>query len=236
MLDPAQEEFLRERIREVNRVARRLGANLSEDQIQRIAFFAERNGLRGPRLREWLANEWVNMDWGEDIDFYGDDNLAAGGTEQSDVQARLAETAARYMIPLGDLDDEDNVWVRRVLESDDPSGELDLIEDQMKRMAEMNFPTIASYLKQGMTPQQFFAPYVNVASSLLERPVDFVGGDRKYLEAFASTEGDKGLRPMTWSEARRWVKSQDEWQTTRNAHEEYSDMVHKVAEMFGEAV
>ena len=236
VLDPQQEELIRDSKREVQRMVARFGLNLTTDQVNRIAFFAARNGMEGVRLRKWFADEWSEAEWGADVgDLYSDERLTDPGTLQSTAQSDLSAMAAKYMLPLGDLADGDNAWVKRMLEAEDPQTELSLIEDQMRRMAMENYPTIASYLKGGMTPQQFFSPYMNIASQLLERPVDFTGGDRTMVDAFASTADDKGtLRPMTWSEASEWVRGRDEWQYTRNAHKEYSDLVHEIGTMFGE--
>lgn len=99
---------------------------------------------------------------------------------------------------------------------------------------EMN-PAIASLIDQGYTPSAYFSSYSNIASNLLGRNVDFLGGDSKMFSVLTDTmvSGDGLGRPMTRGEFERYVRSTPEWDTSENARDEAYSTVDTVLNSFG---
>ena len=96
-------------------------------------------------------------------------------------------------------------------------------------------PALKSLIDQGYTPSAYFSSYSNVASNLLGRSVDFMGGDSKMFSALTDTmtSGDGLGRPMTRGEFERYVRATPEWDTSDNARDEAYSTVDTVLNSFG---
>ena len=104
--------------------------------------------------------------------------------------------------------------------------------DYMGKLAEARFPGLA---KTGVSPGEFLAPIKNIIADTLEISPDAVDlMDRRYQGVLEVTQADGTLRPMTFSEAGKWARSQPEYQRTKAAIDDASRMAQTIAERFGQ--
>ena len=199
---------------------------VDEAEINKLATFVKRNGMDTSEIRDYLSDV-------ESIDFQSyiaDADEGLLGTYKSS----LATTAASYMVELDD--DQLNMFVEGLYDADDPAAQLSLFKNQFKNMAKERFPTLSGVIDQGITPQQYFAPYSARVSKLLDRPVDFMGErDSGIFDKIASGMPDEkfGQRTMTFTEMNEYVRGLDEWQYTKNANDEARQIANNVGRMFG---
>jgi hypothetical protein len=199
---------------------------VDEAEINKLATFVKRNGMDTGEIRDYLSDV-------ESIDFQSyiaDADEGLLGTYKSS----LATTAAQYMVELDD--DQLNMFVEGLYDADDPAAQLSLFKNQFKNMAKERFPTLSGVIDQGITPQQYFAPYSARVSKLLDRPVDFMSErDSSIFDQIASGMPDEkfGQRTMTFAETNEYVRGLDEWQYTKNANDEARQIANNVGRMFG---
>ena len=199
---------------------------VDEAEVNKLATFVKRNGMDTTEIRDYLSDV-------ESIDFQSyiaDADEGLLGTYKSS----LATTAAQYMVELDD--DQLNMFVEGLYDADDPAAQLSLFKNQFRNMAKERFPTLSGVIDQGITPQQYFAPYSARVSKLLDRPVDFMSErDSGIFDQIASGMPDEkfGQRTMTFSEMNEYVRGLDEWQYTKNANDEARQIANNVGRMFG---
>jgi hypothetical protein len=199
---------------------------VDEAEVNKLATFVKRNGMDTGEIRDYLSDV-------ESIDFQSyiaDTDEGLLGTYKSS----LATTAASYMVELDD--DQLNMFVEGLYDADDPSAQLSLFKNQFRNMAKERFPTLSGVIDQGITPQQYFAPYSARVSKLLDRPVDFMSQrDSSIFDQIASGMPDDkfGQRTMTFTEMNEYVRGLDEWQYTKNANDEARQIANNVGRMFG---
>ena len=199
---------------------------VDEAEVNKLATFVKRNGMDTGEIRDYLSDV-------ESIDFQSyiaDADEGLLGTYKSS----LATTAAQYMVELDD--DQLNMFVEGLYDADDPAAQLSLFKNQFRNMAKERFPTLSGVIDQGITPQQYFAPYSARVSKLLDRPVDFMSErDSGIFDQIASGMPDEkfGQRTMTFSEMNEYVRGLDEWQYTKNANDEARQIANNVGRMFG---
>lgn len=199
---------------------------VDEAEINKLATFVKRNGMDTSEIRDYLSDV-------ESIDFQSyiaDADEGLLGTYKSS----LATTAASYMVELDD--DQLNMFVEGLYDADDPAAQLSLFKNQFRNMAKERFPTLSGVIDQGITPQQYFAPYSARVSKLLDRPVDFMSKrDSGIFDQIASGMPDEkfGQRTMTFAETNEYVRGLDEWQYTKNANDEARQIANNVGRMFG---
>ncbi len=159
-----------------------------------------------------------------------DPNAVKGSGTFGAIRQKLQSNAATYMLKLDDtsLDQfAQDIYLGKATYEGINAGFASSSKD-------MN-PAIASLIDQGYTPSAYFASYGNVASNLLGRPVDFLGGDSKMFSALTDTmvSGDGLGRPMTRGEFERYVRATPEWDTSVNARDEAYSTVDTVLDSFG---
>ena len=199
---------------------------VDEAEINKLATFVKRNGMDTGEIRDYLSDV-------ESIDFQSYIAEADTGLLAT-YKSSLATTAAQYMVELDD--DQLNMFVEGLYDADDPSAQLSLFKNQFKNMAKERFPTLSGVIDQGITPQQYFAPYSARVSKLLDRPVDFMSErDSGIFDQIASGMPDDkfGQRTMTFTEMNEYVRGLDEWQYTKNANDEARQIANNVGRMFG---
>ena len=209
-----------------------LSEELTERQKLTVAFEVSRFGLleRPEEARQVLSRTWEQA---TGLTFGGAESLDQSGN-LSAIETQIRNTAANWMIPL--VPGAMQSFVDRVWNAANPAAEHALIEESFRQQAEAAFPSLTKLIERGTSPQQYFATHRSIAQELLERPIDFMGPDRSLFEKFAAVPDEssgEGRRPMTFSEAREYIKSTDEWQTTSGARREYSDMVQGIGRLFG---
>ena len=199
---------------------------VDEAEVNKLATFVKRNGMDTGEIRDYLSDV-------ESIDFQSyiaDADTGLLGT----YKGALATTAAQYMVELDN--DQLNMFVEGLYDADDPEAQLSLFKNQFKNMAKERFPTLSGVIDQGITPQQYFAPYSARVSKLLDRPVDFMSErDSSIFDQIASGMPDDkfGQRTMTFTEMNEYVRGLDEWQYTKNANDEARQIANNVGRMFG---
>jgi hypothetical protein len=199
---------------------------VDEAEINKLATFVKRNGMDTGEIRDYLSDV-------ESIDFQSYIAEADTGLLAT-YKSSLATTAAQYMVGLDD--DQLDMFVEGLYDSDDPAAQLSLFKNQFKNMAKERFPTLSGVIDQGITPQQYFAPYSARVSKLLDRPVDFMSErDSGIFDQIASGMPDEkfGQRTMTFAETNQYVRGLDEWQYTKNANDEARQIADNVGRMFG---
>ena len=199
---------------------------VDEAEINKLATFVKRNGMDTSEIRDYLSDV-------ESIDFQSYIAEADTGLLAT-YKGSLATTAASYMVELDD--DQLNMFVEGLYDADDPAAQLSLFKNQFRNMAKERFPTLSGVIDQGITPQQYFAPYSARVSKLLDRPVDFMSKrDSGIFDKIASGMPDEkfGQRTMTFAETNEYVRGLDEWQYTKNANDEARQIANNVGRMFG---
>ena len=206
-----------------------LSDEMTESQKLDLAKTAKRTGMSLQDIRQTLSS--VETDYLDFASFTGADGAGTGllGTYETSIK----NMASQYMIGINEeaLDS----YVMGVYQSDNPEQNLLLLREQLAETAKERFPTLGGLIDRGMTPAQYFAPYSSKASSLLERPVDFMGSDEGLFNQIASgmPDNETGSRTMTFTEANELIRGTAEWQTTKNANDEARTIADDVGRMFG---
>ncbi len=206
-----------------------LSDEMTESQKLDLAKTAKRTGMSLQDIRQTLSS--VETDYLDFASFTGADGAGTGllGTYETSIK----NMASQYMIGINEeaLDS----YVMGVYQSDNPEQNLLLLREQLAETAKERFPTLGGLIDRGMTPAQYFAPYSSKASSLLERPVDFMGADEGLFNQIASgmPDNETGSRTMTFTEANELIRGTAEWQTTKNANDEARTIADDVGRMFG---
>ena len=206
-----------------------LSDEMTEAQQLSLAKTAKRTGMSLQDIRQTLSS--VETDYLDFASFTGADGAGTGllGTYETSIK----NMASQYMIG---VDEEAlDTYVMGVYQSDNPEQNLLLLREQLAETAKSRFPTLGGLIDRGMTPAQYFAPYSSKASSLLERPVDFMGSDEGLFNQIASgmPDNETGSRTMTFTEANELIRGTAEWQTTKNANDEARTIADDVGRMFG---
>jgi len=146
------------------------------------------------------------------------------------IRNKLKSNAATYMITMDDqsLDElSQQIYLNKAT--------YEGLSSIWAQQAREDNPAVASLIDQGYTPSAYFSSYANVASNLLGRQIDFLGGDNKMYGALTDTMiGENGLeRPMTRGEFKRYVRQTPEWDTTENARDEAYSTVGTLLDSFG---
>ena len=217
-----QENYIRDQLALLG-----LEDKVTDDQITDLAILAKRTGMDNQAVRQPTTD--VNSEFLNFTSFAGEMDTGLLGVYKSGVE----NMAGQYMIGLSDASLDE--WVTGMFESEDPELQLALYREEMQQLAKERFPTIGGLIDQGMTPKQYFAPYKDKAELLLERPVDFMGGDANWFDKIANgtPDNETGSRVMTYTEANKFIRGLPEWQTTKNANDEAREIADNIGRMFG---
>ena len=218
----AEENYIRDQLALLG-----LEDKVTDDQITDLAILAKRTGMDNQAVRQTMTD--VNSEFLNFTSFAGEMDTGLLGVYKSGVE----NMAGQYMIGLSDASLDE--WVTGMFESEDPELQLALYREEMQQLAKERFPTIGGLIDQGMTPKQYFAPYKDKAELLLERPVDFMGGDANWFDKIANgtPDNETGSRVMTYTEANKFIRGLPEWQTTKNANDEAREIADNIGRMFG---
>ncbi len=213
-----QRALLDDEMDQIRREAERLGLDLDDEALWNLAFEAKSMGFDTYEIRENFVKTY------EDALFASDEGRFE--VTRNDIR----EDAAQYMTTWTD-EDLDNA-ARRVYLGETTVEE---IEAGIRAQAKADNPALASLIDQGYTPQMYFASYAKEAENLLERKVDFLGGDKGLYDQLVGTDwsSDGLARPMTRAEFGRTLRATPEWQYTDNARDAAYDAASQIARMFG---
>lgn len=197
----------------LGRTALQLGLTLSEQQLAAIADQAYRNGWQNDqsRLQSLL---FVT-------------GSPSGGGRIAGNAASVRQKLTRYGLPVNDAQVAD--WARQITEGTlDP----DAVDEMIRNQAKARFPHLANSIDQGLTPEDYYAPYKSVLANELEmNPNDI----NFFTDSQWSSVIDGGAtgRPMTLTEAARYARSLPQWKTTDKANRVAASMEMKILQNFG---
>ena len=200
---------------------------VDEAKVNELAAFVKRSDMDTGAIRDYLSDVESGIDFQSYIAEAEEGLLAT-------YKQSLETTAAQYMVDISA--DDMNMFVEGLYDADDPAAQLSLFKNHFRNAAKERFPTLSGVIDQGMTPQQYFAPYSQRISKLLERPVDFMSErDSGIFDQIAAGMPDDkfGQRTMTFSEMNKYVRGLDEWQYTKNANDEARKTADNIGRMFG---
>jgi hypothetical protein len=199
--DPAEaERRLVDRATSIRLAASRLGVSMTPERARQLGEQSLTLGMTDAEINAALLNE---VDWN-----------APRGTVAA-TQASIQAKAAQWMVPVSDAQLDD--WARRILEGSLDEAGLDAA---LRDLAVGRFPQLRDHIAAGIKPADFFAPYVQVLSQELERPLDvadLMGDPRLQRVTGFWDAGSKVQRPMTLSEAQAYARSLPEWRFTSRA-------------------
>lgn len=201
----------------VARLSARIGVTLPPATAQQIALNAARSGWNEDRIVSSITQQAT---------FTGDQN--AGG-DLGAAMDQIKSKADQYMVPISDA----TAWE---LGRDMINGKQDLagIEATFKDQAKSRWTGFADTIDRGFTPQQIFAPYIQQTAQLLEiSPSQVNLADPKYNQMIDMFDETGTRRPMSLSEAGRFVRGLHEYRSTDNAMNEAANTAEFITQRFG---
>lgn len=185
-----------------------LGGDLTDERAGALAWMAWRNGFSDQQIKSTVAGEVTP---------------SAGATV--DVRA----LAKKYYV---DLPDEQAADISRRLFT----GELtpDAAENMLRTQAMGRFPQLADYIKQGIRPADYFAPFQQMVASMTGRTADQVDlvNDPTWQPIISHADGTT-IRPMTLDEATKHVRSTDAFAQSARGQAEQATYTKTIAAAFG---
>lgn len=188
--------------------ASQLGGNMTPDRAGAIAWAAWRGGWSDQQVKATIANEVVP-------------------STASLVDVR--QLAAAYMVDLPD--DQAASLTRRVFAGElDPKAVEALIADQ----ATSRFPALGDWIKKGVRPAEFFAPYQQMIGDMTGVPANQVDLAKSPVWSQIVSHADgTTIRPMTMDEATKYVRSTDEFARSTRGQQEQASFVKQFAQSVG---
>ena len=205
--------------------AERIGIDTNKVEVKNAVMGMAYNAKQLNMTDYEMKNEFLT-----NVNLAFDSNAVKGSGTFGAIRQKLQANAASYMLKLDDVSLDQfaqDIYLGKATYEGINAGFASNAKD-------MN-PAIASLIDQGYTPSAYFSSYSNIASNLLGRNVDFLGGDSKMFSALTDTmvSGDGLGRPMTRGEFERYVRSTPEWDTSENARDEAYSTVDTVLNSFG---
>lgn len=170
---------------QIIQLSTQLGQALSDNEAGALAWAASREGWNAQQLRQAIAARV---------------QPSTTKTGMTDVR-KLADA---YMVSVDDNTVMD--LTRKVF-----TGELDEngVTDFFREMAASRFPTLGEWIKKGVAPGTYFAPYKNLISQYTDTPegqIDLVN-DPTWQRIISNPVPDGPPRPMSIAEATSYIRS-----------------------------
>lgn len=141
----------------------------------------------------------------------------------------IEEMSRRYFVPIGT--DAAGEYAQKIYLGDWSSEKM---EQYFKEHALSKFPTLENAIKNGFTPEEYFAPYKYEIEKMLGRPnINLYDEFADVIEYFPDVGGDKP-RPMTLHEVRRYVRGLPEWQESAQGQDSARALAFAIGKTFGE--
>ncbi len=191
------------------------------------------------RLRQ-LATDAIVQGWDNNEirrNLLAESHWDPGAAETGQIGANM--TSIRSLIDQYMLTYEDDIvedWARKIYLGEES---LDVLEEDFKEDAKMNFPTLADKIDRGYNTRQLFSPYAQKIAGMLEMPstaIDFVN-DPKYTPIIDYVAGDGERRAMTLSETGEYIRTSELtrplWEQTATAKTAAQSFADFIARKFG---
>ena len=191
------------------------------------------------RLRQ-LATDAIVQGWDNNEirrNLLAESHWDPGAAETGQIGANM--TSIRSLIDQYMLTYEDDIvedWARKIYLGEES---LDVLEEDFKEDAKMNFPTLADKIDRGYNTRQLFSPYAQKIAGMLEMPstaIDFVN-DPKYTPIIDYVAGDGERRAMTLSETGEYIRTSELtrplWEQTDTAKTAAQSFADFIARKFG---
>ncbi len=189
--------------------ASQLGGQMTDERAGALAWAAWRGGWSDQQTKATIANETV---------------------PSTAALVDVRQLAAAYMVDLPD--DQAASLTRRVF-----SGELDpkAVESLIADQATSRFPTLGDWIKKGVRPAEFFAPYQQMIGDMTGVPANQVDMAKDPVwSQIVSHADDKGvIRPMAMDEATKFVRSSDAFAKSTRGQQEQASFVKQFAQSVG---
>ena len=189
---------------------------------------------------ETLATDSIVQGWdGTEIsrNLLAESHWDPGAAETGAIGANMTSIRGlinKYMLTYDDPIVED--WARKIYLGEES---LDVLTEDFREAAKMNFPSLADKIDRGYTTQQLFNPYAQKIAGMLEMPataIDFVN-DPKYTPIIDWVAGDGDRRAMTLSETGEYIRTSELtrplWEQTDTAKTAAQSFADFIAKKFG---
>lgn len=175
-----------------------------------IAYLSLSQGWTEQRLRQVVADTWG---------------------PQPGTFTNVRALAQRYMVHLNDAEASD--YTRRLF-----TGELSEqgLVGLFRQRALARFPHLADLINSGATPADFFADYVSMISEYTDTPASQIdlSRDPTWSRILSYNDPQSGqVRPMTFSEAMRYVRGTDQFAQSRRGRQETASFVDAITTALG---
>ena len=141
----------------------------------------------------------------------------------------IEEMSRKYFVPIGT--DAAGEYAQKIYLGDWSSEKM---EQYFKEHALSKFPTLENAIKNGFTPEEYFAPYKYEIEKMLGRPnISLYDEFSDVIEYFPDVGGENP-RPMTMHELRRYVRGLPEWQQSSQGKDSARALAHAIGRTFGE--
>ena len=202
-------------------IASRLGISLTGDQALWIGTYAVANGWTEAQIISNMITNYAHINT-----YQGAGSLGGQlGSFQDQAMARAKE----WGVPMSDAASFE--WSKQMA-----TGFIDQqgLDAYLRDQAASRFPTLKPMYDMGFTTRQIFDPYIQQTAQLMETSpsmIDFT--DPKWLPMVDSIADDGTRRPMSLSEAGRYVRGQTEWRQTQQAGETAARTAETIMQKFG---
>lgn len=210
--------------------ARNMGITADEKTLRKIARDSLRLGWTQQQVQAALGAQWSM----KDDKIGGKVQIGTAGTTLDELR-RLSQN---YLVPISNATLEQ--WTQFVLKGEKKIEDFDAY---VKQMAKNLYPQLSAALDAGNTVRSYLDPYLEMAARELERPVDSFDllKDPKWLAMLtpAQTGKDGKQQPggvMSMSDWQRWLRSQDEFKTTKQAVDMSARFSSGLGRIFGEDI
>lgn len=224
--DPAtMEARIDKEVVNLQNLTRSYGITLPDDQLRTFAIGVLRDGLDQSQLLRQIGTTARAIAAGQPKDA-PDAGLQGGLASIAQNLARSARAMHLSYQP-----NQLREWAIRIFEG---QATMEGIQGLFRSQAKTMYSHLADQIDQGMTVEDYFTPLKNYVARGLEldpSAVDLM--DPKWAELTQLVDDKGTIRPMTYSEAGRWYRSQEEFWQTREGSEKVYGALNGLGEAFG---
>lgn len=209
--------------------------NQMQQQIQQLAQSTLGERLNPKRVAD-MANAAIASNWsdaqlqaavGAEFKYQGQNAKYQGAAGQTITG--LQKLAGEYAVPISNSTMKN--WTKLVLEGNNTVQDF---QSYLQAQAESLYPTLAAPLKAGVTTQDYFSPYAQLASQILEKPVDSIDVmNPKWNKALNTVQPDGTRAPMTLSAWSTYLRGLPEFRQTEQAKSSAADFAVNLGNIFG---